>query len=280
MKVSAINATPIKPQSFGMAKEDRKEIETVLDKTDAVYGAVVQPNVKKPIAIVASVGLAVLSAYLFGSKLAYGATKVFKTIANPVIKEEIAGAVNEKGEQLYKEYANPKYFENIIKTGVGKVTEFASALKDKAGDKSKLCDKVADIISKVPEGNEQKMDKAVRKIAKLGKKSALGDKVVDTAYKLFDKGLVYAKKGYKKVVNIGVEKLDDPVKIGEKKLQNFVGALTAAVMLPKVCKADANKDGIADISQRGQNAYTGARTIIKDSIQRSNVVGDLLDLLT
>ena len=225
MKISAVQATPIKPQSFGMAEKEQKEFENYFDKADALYSSVQQSNVKKPIAIVASVALAAVTAYLFGSKIAGGIGRLKPVIISPQVK-------NEAGELI----SNPKYFENVIKKGVGKVSKFTAGLAEKGGNKQKIAS-------------------------------------------ILDKGQELAKKGYKAVTGIGTKSID-PAQVPLKKFQNLAGVATAAVMLPRVCKADANKDGIADISQRGQNAYTGAKREINNTLHNANVLGDLLDLFS
>ncbi|MBQ3642082.1 hypothetical protein II906_09200 [bacterium] len=225
MKISAVQATPIKPQSFGMAEKEQKEFDEYFDKADALYTQVQQSNVKKPVAIVASVALAGITAFLFGSKIAGGVARLKPVIVSPQIK-------NEAGELI----SNPKYFENVIKSGVNKVTSFASGLAEKGGNKAKVAD-------------------------------------------LIGKGQDIAKKGYKLVTGIGTKNID-PAQLPLKKLTNLAGVATAAVMLPRVCKADGNKDGVADISQRGQSAYTGAKTEINNTLHKATLLGDLLDLFS
>ena len=226
MNISAINCTPIKPQaSFkgerNLKFEDR-EFDSFMELSDKLDGEFVHSdNIKKPIAVVASIGLAGLTAFVFGGKIVGLARRAFPELTNP---------------------ESTKYFENYIKKGADKVKSFATNLQESTGK---------------------------------------GEKFKKFAGKKIEQAEDLAKSAYKKITNIGLKNVpQNEGDIAAKKLENLGGAVSTAFFVPNALKADANEDGVADISQRGQNAYTGTKQEINRSVEKFNVIGDLVDILT
>lgn len=224
MNISATNCTPIKPQaSFkGDNNFSDKEFDKLMEVSDKFNDEYVHSdNIKKPLAIIGSVALATLTAFVFGSKIVGFARRAYPKLTNP---------------------DDAKYFENYIKKGAEKVKKFATDLQSNEGGKFS---KVKNMIGK---GIEKAED--------------------------------LTKTAYKKITNIGTKNLQNPGDIAAKKLENLGGAAAVATMVPGALNSDSDGDGVSDLCQRGVNAYTGTKTQINNTIEKANVLGDLIDALT
>lgn len=227
MNISATNCTPIKPQVASF-KGDRslkfedEQFDSFMELSDKLDGEFVHSdNIKKPMAVIASIALAGLTAFVFGGKIVSLVRRAFPEFTNP---------------------DSAKYFENYIKKGANKVSKFATNLQEGTGKGAKIKKFVGNTIIKAED---------------------------------------IAKNAYKKITNIGTKNVpQNPGDIAGKKLENLGGAISTAVFVPSALKADANEDGVADISQRGQNAYTGTKQEINKSVEKFNILGDIVDLLT
>lgn len=144
--------------------------------------------------------------------------------------------------------------------------------------------KIATLTSKVFKNAPEKMvaglDKVMTKIPETAEnlKASTGKfaKGKAVAGKVLNKFSSIAKKGYDK---IGGNLEAGQVK-NQKVFENIFGIVSTASLLPGLLTKDANKDGVSDILQRGQNAYTGAKTNVNDAVANLSLVGELVDILT
>ncbi len=89
-----------------------------------------------------------------------------------------------------------------------------------------------------------------------------------------------AKTLYKKVAYSGVAE-DATVAVKQSKaFANLGGIAGIATAFPAVVAKDSNDDGVSDILQRGQNAYTGAKTKMGQVMEQASKVSELVDILT
>ena len=147
MSISAINCTPIKPQvSFGntLTDEDGKYV-AVRKLTDELNDSLVKSeDIKKPVAVVASVALAGLAAFASGKKLA-------------------SLVINDNSKI-------PELFEKGLKKGADSMKKMAANLS-KENPATKL-DKAKNLAGRVIGAVESTGRKAYSKIAAKGAASA------------------------------------------------------------------------------------------------------------
>ena len=173
MKVSAVNSTPLKPQSFG---NDVLKAQVVLDKSKELGDRFTKnPEEKSPLSTFVSVIGAFATCFLLGKGLASKAMEVFPKLSGQIVelsKKAFAGAsvvagklrnvhVPEKitGSKVAnvvkntaeKVSANPK-----VKNVAGKVAEYASSAltKIKAQPAEKIIKNAAGIASMAVLGSQ------------------------------------------------------------------------------------------------------------------------------
>ncbi len=137
MNISAINASPLKPQSFGNLEPETdnaskfsledQELDSFIQRADNAYSAVAESNIKKPLTVIASVALAGLTAFKTGSAI------VGKVASYPVFEKFINAEVS-----------NPKYFEN----GIRKVVNIANDKVSKIAQKGKIAKFASSVYGK------------------------------------------------------------------------------------------------------------------------------------
>lgn len=81
--------------------------------------------------------------------------------------------------------------------------------------------------------------------------------------------------GYKKLAG-NVKGQEGAVKAFEK----MTGIVALSSVFPSVLAKDNNEDGVKDILQRGQNAYTGSSKKMDGILEKTSVVADLIDALS
>lgn len=219
MNVSAINCTPIKPQtpSFNGGFVDKSDdYDRVVEVTSRINDEFVESDsIKKPVAAAASIGLAGLLAFASGKKLA--------TFASTYLKKA------------------PQTLETALKTGSKAVKNASKTLINENPDK---LSKAKNIAGKAIEGAEN-----------------------------------IARKGYKKLAYAGIsEEVVNPER-ATKAFQNIGGWLGLATVFPAICGRDANNDGVSDILQRGQNAYTGTKGTFDRAFENTSKIAELADIL-
>ena len=154
MNVNAVNASPLKPQSFKSndVGNDIKslpvdfldeDLDTFSQKADDVNSAIVQSNIKKPFAVIASVALAGLTAYKTGSAI------VGKIASYPMFNK----FVSTNGDA---------YFEKGIKKCVG----FLDKKVGKFAEKGKF----AKTLSSIYNRSEGIIKKGYQTVTKFGTK--------------------------------------------------------------------------------------------------------------
>lgn len=89
-----------------------------------------------------------------------------------------------------------------------------------------------------------------------------------------------AKTLYKKVAYSGVAENATVAVKQSKAFANLGGIAGIATAFPAVAAKDSNDDGVSDILQRGQNAYTGAKTKMGQVMEKAGKLSELVDLLT
>lgn len=214
MSISAINCVPIKPQvNFGRDNEKELDYNNVVCVADKLNDNFVHSStIKKPLAIASSLALATLIAYVGGSKVATGISKIIPSAPNKVV-----GGI----DKLIKKSADTAKILKESPTG-------------KMGTVKKFAGKTLGLVSKVSAKGYDK----------------LGGNIADTAKK------------------------------NAKVFENIIGLGATASILPGLLSKDANEDGVSDILQKGQNAYTGAKTSVNESLGNLTLFGELIDLLT
>lgn len=106
------------------------------------------------------------------------------------------------------------------------------------------------------------------------------DKLRNGASKLVYGAEELAKKGYKRIAYSRVTPNDTAEIIKDKAFANLGGLLGLSTILPRVCSKDNNTNGVSDILEIGQNAYTGTKTKMTDVLKEVNNIGNLVTLLT
>ena len=166
MKVSAVNSTPLKPQSFG---NEVYKAQVVLEKSKELGDRFTKnPEKKSPLSTLISVAGAFATCFLLGKGLASKAMEVFPKLSGQIVelsKKAFAGAsvfagklksvkvpekvasskvANVVKETAEKVSANPK-----VKNVAGKVVDFASSsfAKIKAQPPEKIIKNAAGIAS-------------------------------------------------------------------------------------------------------------------------------------
>ena len=147
MNVSAVNCTPIKPQvSFG--NDSDTNYNQIINKTQELNDQLVHSDqIKKPLAIAGSLGLAALAAYVTGQK-----------IASPFAKK-IIGKNTENAKTL------ACCFEDTLKRGSSAVREKASKLM---GDTSTKTGKLKNTAGEILRKTEKFARNAYKKVAYFG----------------------------------------------------------------------------------------------------------------
>lgn len=145
---------------------------------------------------------------------------------------------------------------------------------------AKIATLTSKVMPKAPEKVVAGLDKVMTKMPETAEhlKSATGKfaKGKAVAGALLNKFAGVAKKGYDKIGG----SLEAGAAKNQKVFENIFGIATTASLLPGLLSKDANEDGVSDILQKGQNAYTGAKTNVNDAVANLSLVGELVDILT
>lgn len=217
MSISSVNCTPIKPNvSFG--GKEREKHEKICEATDKFNDQYVKSSdIKKPLAVGASVALAAIASYATGRGVTNLATSKFAPNAGEVVEKHLKSAANTVKTKA----------EELINTPQDKTLSTVRQLAGKA-------------VSKAEEG---------------------------------------ARTVYKKVAYLGLPKEVQNPERARKALGNVVGAGTAVAATTDICTVDSNKDGVADIFQKSQNAYTGAKTNFQNAFEAINAVSEIAQVI-
>ncbi len=88
-----------------------------------------------------------------------------------------------------------------------------------------------------------------------------------------------ARTGYKKIAYYNTENVINPER-ARRAFTNAAGAVAAASVVPQILTKDNNEDGIKDIVQKSQNAYTGRSNDIGRTVNDLTMIGELITALT
>ena len=247
MNISAINCTPIKPKvSFGDVEHKNFDAEKLHNMaTDLNERSVDSKDIKKPLAVVASLAALAGIAYGGGKKIATGANVIYEKVAaaaKPAIKEtadDVAQAAKKANLGV------------VLEDGLKK----ASSLATKGIDKLKINPQQTTVLSK---------------------KDILRNKAAN----ILEKGLNLAKAGYKKVAYSGIA--DDIVGAARSQaaFENLAGAVGLATVVPEIISRDADGNGVKDIMETTQNAYTAKEDQIKEAAANLGAVSDIVQMFT
>ena len=218
MAISAINCTPIKPQvAFGnSAQEQFDEINDISDKiNDKIVNS---DDIKKPVAVAASVALAGLTSWAGARALTSAVTSKFLPKAGVYVETGLKTAAN------------------AVKSGADKFAQVTPEKKLSLATVKKYTGKA---VASIEEG---------------------------------------ARNIYKKVAYSGIdEKVVNPER-ANKALANAAGAGAATITVADICTKDSNGDGITDIMQKSQNAYTGAKTQYGNAFETVGVLSEIAQM--
>ncbi len=106
------------------------------------------------------------------------------------------------------------------------------------------------------------------------------DKFKNMVGKTVTSAVNFGKSLYRKIAYSGVAD-DATVAVRQAKaFANLGGIAGIATAFPAVATRDNNDDGVSDILQTGQNAYTGAKTKMGQVMEKAGRFSELVDLLT
>lgn len=241
MNISAINSTPIKPQvAFKQMDIDHEKLHTMATELDGQK--VDAKDIKRPIAIVASLAALAGIAYGGGKKIATGAS---------VIYEKVASLAKNSADDA-AEAAKNANLGVVIENGLKKASSFAN-----------------NGISKL-----RTVDP--KEVTVLTKKDFIRNKTAD----VLEKGLNLAKNTYKKLAYSGISKDVVGADRAQKAFENVAGLVGLATVVPEIATRDANEDGVKDIMQKSQNAYTATAEKVTSYSQDLNAVQEMIQMLT
>ncbi len=213
------------------------------------------------------------------------------------IKPQVSfGKADNDEERLYNyskfaDEVNDKYInsQNVKKPVAAAVSVALAGLIAFASGKL-LASKAAIVAEKFKINLPEILDSSLGKLSKLSsdvsgrliKENPVtkSEKAADLAGKVIAGATNCAKKVYNKVAKSGVTPLDTQEVIKSKAFANLGGTLGVATILPSVCSKDNDENGIADILEKGQNAYTGTKNKMGKLMEDASKFSDLVELLT
>ena len=220
MNVSAVNCTPIKPQVAFQGKIDSDDYNSTKSATDEIFDTYIKSSdIKKPLAIAGSIGLAVLCAFVGGKAIASKATIICPKL--------------------------PQTFEKGLKSVHGKVKNVVASLTKEVENPTKK------------------------------------DTLKNLAGKTLDKTDDAAKSMYKKLSKMSIlSKAKNPVDDATRGFTNMSGLVSVATVVPPILGKDSDGNGVNDILEKSQNAYTGTKNSIDSKLGVLSKIADLIELLT
>ncbi len=168
--------------------------------------------------------------------------KPFAAAASIGLAGLLAFASGKKLASIFTTYAKkaPVAMEGLLKQGSKSAQDFATSLINENPDK----------LSKV----KNVAGKAIGQVEKL------------------------ARNGYKKLVYSGIPESANVQERATKAFQNAAGWVGLATVFPAICGRDANDDGVSDILQKGQNAYTGTKTKFGKAFEETSKIAELAEI--
>lgn len=243
MSISAINCTPIKPQvSFSAARQEHRH--SYMDECPACDSKVKGNDVKDPVAVIASLAALAGLAYGGAKGSAAGVSKLYNTVAEAINKnaKKVAGEAADKAKTITPELGS------LFDKGLGFVSEGA--------------DRVVGLVKKGIADDAKDLTKTQK--ARVFVSNKLAD------------GIDLVKKGYNKVAYFNVA--DDVVGAARAQagFENIAGAVGLATVVPEILGRDANEDGVKDIMQKSEIAYTHREDQIAKATADINSLGGVV----
>ncbi len=243
MSISAINCTPIKPQvSFKGERYEHRHSQ--FEECPACDSKVKGKDVKDPVAVIASLAALAGLAYGGAKGSAVGVSRLYNTVAEAVNKnaKKVAGEASEKAKTITPELGV------LFNKGLGYVSEGA--------------DKLVGLVKKGIADDAKELTKTQKARVFVSNKLAQGVDLV--------------KKGYNKVAYFNVA--DDVVGAARAQagFENVAGAIGLASVVPEIVGRDANDDGVKDIMQKSQIAYTNREDKIAKTTADINSLGGVV----
>lgn len=179
-------------------------------------------------------------------------------------------------DKLNDEFVN----SNQIKKPVAAFASIALAALVAYVGGSKLAGVVTKMAPKAPGAVTAGIDKAGSAISKVAtnlQKETPGKlgKIKNVAGKVLDKAGNLAKKGYNKIGG-NIENVSEK---SNTVFQNIFGVGAMATVLPGLLSKDGDENGVSDILEKGQNAYTGTKTGVAGALEKTSQFAELIDLL-
>ncbi len=194
--------------------------------------------------------------------------------------------LTEFADKVDNDYVNSSNIKKpiaaFLSVGLAALVAFATG-KLVASKASIIAEKVKlDLPSMLDNG----LKKASNKVKTFGEKlktevpATKGQQVKNALGKAITFSEEKAKMVYKKLAYSGVKPTDSAEIIKQKAFANIGGITGLALGLPGFCAKDSNSDGVNDILQRGQNAYTGAKTKAAQALSECGKIAELVDILS
>lgn len=241
MNISAVNSTPIKPQvAFKQIDVNHQKLHDMAAELDEQK--VDSKDIKRPIAVIASLAALAGIAYGGGKKIATGASVIY----------EKAAALSKNSVDDAATAAKKANLGVVIEDGLKKASHVATKG-----------------ISKIRTVNPDE-------ITVLTKKDFIRNKVADG----LDKSLGFAKNTYKKLAYSGISSEVVGADRAQKAFENVAGIVGLATVVPEIATRDANDDGIKDIMQKSQNAYTSTANKVDAYSKDLSAVEEMIQLFT
>ncbi len=250
MNVSAVNCTPIKPQVAFQRKidsDDYNSTKSATDesKTDKIFDTDNYKSVKS------------------------ATDKIFDTyIKSSDIKKPlaIAGSI---GLVFLCAFAGGKAIASQVAT---------------------ICPQLPQTFEKGLKSVHGKVKNVVASLTKEVENPTKKDKLKNLAGKTLDKTDDAAKSMYKKLSKMGILKkaensVDDAIKKAESSVDdatraftNISGLASVATVVPPILGKDSDDNGVNDILEKTQNAYTGKKVNIDQKLGLLSGIADILSL--
>ena len=146
---------------------------------------------------------------------------------------------------------------------------------------SKIASVITKMVPKAPGAVTNGIDRAGKAISEAAtnlQKDAPGKlgKIKNVTGKVLQKAGNVAKLGYDKIGG----NIENAAEKSSTVFQNIFGVGAMATVLPGLFSKDSDKNGVSDILEKGQNAYTGTKTGVAGALEKTSQFAELIDLLT
>ena len=261
MNISAVKCTPIKPQSFKSLDENYQQLRNTSQKLSSE--CVDTNDIKKPLAIATSLAALVGFGIAQGRVSAKASSAVFETV------QELFSKYKAKGQEAAADVAAD------VKDAASKVANEAKETVKNA----KLGVAVENGLKKASAFAKENISK-LRTVAEEGKELTKFQKVKNFVADALDFVVEFAKDIYKKIAYSNIDEKIVGDERAKQAFENVAGVAGAAVVVPEVLSRDADGDGVKDILQKSQNAYTKAEEKFGHLSEEISAVGEVVRMFT